>query len=106
MTKTNNQILTPLLIVFGLDLAWAFTVATFGAKVLIRIAGITSGADEGAIQIATSLGWITSFVVAFVQGAIFLVVATVFVVVFVLAVKALLKLRRPKYDNYRGDPTI
>ncbi len=63
-----------------LDVIWAFIIATFGVS-LLSMAGGAAGASGAAATTASVLGWIIAFVIAFFQGAIFMFVIGMFVVV-------------------------
>lgn len=69
-----RQVLT---IAVVLDVLWALLVATFGASVL-HILGVAGGAGATTLGIGTVIGWILAFIVALLQGAIFMVVFAVF----------------------------
>lgn len=66
-----------------LDVIWAAIIATFGVSVL-SMAGGAAGASGAAATTAGVLGWIIGFVIAFLQGAIFMVVLGFFVVVGIM----------------------
>lgn len=72
-----RQVLTIAVI---LDVLWATLVATFGASVF-HILGVAGGAGATTLGIGTVIGWILAFIVALLQGAIFMVVFTVLTVV-------------------------
>jgi hypothetical protein len=63
-----------------LDVLWATLVATFGASVL-HILGVAGGAGATALGVGTILGWLTMFVIAFLQGAVFIVALGIFALV-------------------------
>ena len=65
------------LIYLVLDLIWATAFATLNATVLHVIGG-AAHAGEGATTLATVLTWCITFAVAFFQGAVFLVVISIF----------------------------
>ncbi|MEZ4488454.1 MAG: hypothetical protein R3F51_12750 [Cyanobacteriota/Melainabacteria group bacterium] len=71
------------LVALVLDLLWATLIATFGATILGQV-GTIGGAAEGATQTVTVLGWLITFIIAFFQGAIFMVVLGGFAVVLLL----------------------
>lgn len=72
-----------LAIALVLDIIWAAVIATFFGSVL-SIAGGAAGAAGAAATTAGVLGWIIAFVIAFFQGAVFMFVIGMFVVVFAL----------------------
>lgn len=77
----SNVLGKVILVAAVLDVIWAVIVATFGVSVLSMIGG-AAGASGAAATTAGVLGWIITFVIALFQGAIFMVVIGVFVIVF------------------------
>jgi hypothetical protein len=63
------------------DVVWAGLVATFGAN-LLHILGVAGGAGATAVGIGTVLGWVITFIIAALQGAVFLFVFGFIGVVF------------------------
>ncbi|MDP3506684.1 MAG: hypothetical protein Q8T09_01715 [Candidatus Melainabacteria bacterium] len=69
-----RQVLTIAVI---LDVLWATLVATFSASVF-QILGVAGGAGGTTLGVGTVIGWLLAFIVALLQGAIFMVVFAVF----------------------------
>lgn len=80
-TKSTNPFRKFLIIAVIVDLIWAFLIATFGATILSQI-GLMGGADAGATTTISVVGWIIAFIVAFIQGAIFIGVVSFIVAIF------------------------
>ncbi|MDP3506923.1 MAG: hypothetical protein Q8T09_02960 [Candidatus Melainabacteria bacterium] len=70
----NSLSLRQVLIIAGiLDALWAAAIATFGAN-LLHILGVAGGASATSVGIGTVLGWLITFIVALLQGAVFIFV--------------------------------
>lgn len=65
-----------------LDVIWAAIIATFFGSVL-SLAGGAAGASGAAATTAGVLGWIIAFVIALLQGAIFMFVIGFIAIVFI-----------------------
>lgn len=63
------------------DLFWAVCAATLQSLILNQ-AGVSIGADGTATTIAAGSTWIGTFIVAFIQGAIFLVFACIYAAIW------------------------
>jgi len=88
-SKPKSSFVKKLLVAYVvIDTIWAALVATFGATILSQI-GTVGGAGEGATQVATGLGWVITFIIAFFQGAVFLGVFTGFAFVIMLLIALL-----------------
>ena len=91
--KTKTSALSNVLrLAFGVDLLWAIVVATFNAILLSEAGNAFGGSTVGTI-FGVALGWLISFVIAFIQGAIFMVVLGGFVAVFSILLSLPGKLR-------------
>ena len=83
----NSFIKKLLIIAVITDMIWATLMATFG---IYLIAAVSDAPDGGAVvfNIATALAWLTMFLVGLFQGAIFIGIACVFVVVIAMLIGA------------------
>lgn len=81
MPQTNDKgkrfLIYYLVLCLVADFLWAATVATLGATILNEV-GHAAGASDGGTMLATVLTWVVYFVIAALQGAVFLIVASVF----------------------------
>lgn len=80
-TKSSNPLRKYLIIGVIIDLIWAFLIATFGATILGQL-GLMGGVDGGTTSTISVLGWIIAFIIAFIQGAIFIGVIGFMAVIF------------------------
>jgi hypothetical protein len=76
----KNPLKTILKVYVVLDLLWAALIATFYSTVVHTIGG-AAGAGSAALGVGTVASWIIAFLIALFQGAIFLGVISVFIVV-------------------------
>jgi hypothetical protein len=68
----------------GLDLAWAAVLATL-QSLFLNQAGVAIGANGTATALAAGSSWFTAFAIGLFQGAIFLVFAGIFALIWSVA---------------------
>lgn len=76
----NKALFTVLKWAFVADVIWAVLLATLQAIVLAETGGVL-GTSVGGTTAAAILAWIITFVIAFTQGAVFLIVIGGFIFV-------------------------
>jgi hypothetical protein len=78
--NSKNPLKTVAKIAVVLDLLWAVLVATFYSTVVHTVGG-AAGAGSVALGVGTVASWLIAFLIAMFQGAIFIVVISVFIFV-------------------------
>ncbi len=72
----------------AIDIVWALLIASYYAFV-VHTAASFAGASAGVLSIGTALSFVLAFMVALFQGAIFIVVLSVFAFVLYAVYKSL-----------------